>query len=221
MDCAAFFRLFSPKRRFLHTNPRCVDATTKAAVAWASPQPASRSQPAHASERACSRASVVRPRAASGSAAAWPCQSRRSSLRSLPPVQVLQWRRSACHARLTRWRFQHRDRNVCNSVADGLFEVCQLVERRLQLLRPLSLDIVERLLLCSSCILPRAFSSSNWRTCRAELTRVCSVALLVKIERQACSDLFGRCRLHGGRRARCPASLGPRSRARRARYRVH
>ena len=105
--------------------------------------------------------------------------------------------------------------------AHGLFEVCQLVERRLQLLRPLSLEIVERLLLCSSCILPRAFSSSNWRTCRAELTRVCSVALLVKIERQACSDLFGRCRLHGGRRARCPASLGPRSRARRARCGVH
>lgn len=108
---------FLPKKAVSPHNPRCVDATTKAAVAWASPQPASRSQPAHASERACSRASVVRPRAASGSAAAWPCQSRRSSLRSLPPVQVLQWRRSACHERLTRWRFQHRDRNVCNSVA--------------------------------------------------------------------------------------------------------
>lgn len=68
--------------------------------------------------------------------------------------------------------------------AHGLFEVCQLVERRLQLLRPLSLESIERLLLCSSCILlPRALSTSNWRTCPAKHARVYGVAtLLVEVE---------------------------------------
>ena len=46
------------------------------------------------------------------------------------------------------------------SPVDRLLEICQLVERCLQFLRPFSFELSERLLLCSSCVLPRALSAS-------------------------------------------------------------